>query len=75
MNNYYYYYNISYYYIVQYQKITMPRRVSLTRVEIYSAKKYGDNVNLNKYVQTRVSCCGRTETNCIHTMPAVLPAG
>lgn len=66
--------------LVQYQKITIPRHVFLTRVEIHSTKKYGDNVNLNKYVQTRVACFGCTKTNCIlafyiHTIPEVLPAG
>lgn len=47
---------------MQYQKITIPRHVFLTRVEIHSTKKYGDNVNLNKYVQTHVACFGCTKS-------------
>lgn len=58
----------------------MLRRVSkLTRVEIYSTKKYEDNANLNKYVVgTRVATIPvvlKLIAYLIHTILAVLPAG
>lgn len=52
--------------------MTIPELVGILINKGQKVSKYWDIVNLNKYVLSRVVCCGRTKTNCIHTL--VLPA-